>query len=93
MPEPKRVAIVGAGSVGTSIAYGLLMRETVTEILLVDLSNDLLHAQVFDLSEAASGTTVTVRAGTFKEAGQADIIIITADVPKQENEPRAQAGL
>ncbi|KAI8391418.1 uncharacterized protein BYT42DRAFT_542973 [Radiomyces spectabilis] len=82
------VAIIGAGSVGGTIAYGLVMRSVAQEILLVDMSLGILQGQAVDLSEAAIDTGVTVRAATFHEAGRCDVIIITADTPQQEFEER-----
>ncbi|KAI8147733.1 hypothetical protein BJV82DRAFT_507410 [Fennellomyces sp. T-0311] len=82
-----KVAVIGAGSLGSTVAYTLIMRRAVREILLVDISTEILQAQVLDLSEAALGTTIAVRAGTFKEAGQSDVILLTADVVRRHDEP------
>ncbi|KAI9251401.1 hypothetical protein BDA99DRAFT_521754 [Phascolomyces articulosus] len=81
-----KIAIIGAGSLGSTIAYSLILRRVVAEILLVDISTDILQGQVLDLSEAALGTCTIIRAGTFKEAGQADVILLTADVLKRNEE-------
>ncbi|KAI7853132.1 hypothetical protein BDC45DRAFT_442598 [Circinella umbellata] len=85
-----KVAIIGAGSLGSTVAYSLILRRMVAEILLVDINTDILQGQILDLSGAALGTHTIVRAGTFKEAGQADIILITADVLKHQNESQSQ---
>lgn len=47
---------------------------------MVDLKKELLNAQVRDLNDATyrGGSGVKVRAGTHKDAGQADIVVITA---------------
>ncbi|KAI9314282.1 hypothetical protein BX666DRAFT_1863089 [Dichotomocladium elegans] len=76
-----KVAIIGAGSVGSTVAYALLMREVAAEILLVDIASNILHGQVLDLTEAIMDSPTVVRAGTFKEAGQADVIVVTAHSP------------
>lgn len=81
-----KVAIIGAGSVGTALAYALLMRGSVTEILLVDISTSILQGQVLDLEDAALGTNTIIRAGTFNEASQSDVIVITADAPMNPQE-------
>ncbi|KAI9496005.1 lactate dehydrogenase A [Zychaea mexicana] len=85
-----KVAIVGAGSLGSTVAYSLILRRAVAEILLVDISTDILQGQVLDLSQAALGTRTIVRTGTFKEAGQADVILLTADVVKRHDESPLQ---
>ncbi|KAI7886624.1 NAD(P)-binding protein [Lichtheimia hyalospora FSU 10163] len=81
-----KVAIIGAGSIGTALAYALLMRASVAEILLVDISTSILQGQVLDLEDAALGTNIIVRAGTFNEASQSDVIVITADAPMNPQE-------
>ncbi|KAI8886598.1 NAD(P)-binding protein, partial [Backusella circina FSU 941] len=83
-----RISIIGAGTLGGTIAYGLLMNSLAKEIVLIDPSDHILQGQVLDLSEAATGTSVTVRAGTFKEAGQSGLVIFTADTPQLPNEER-----
>lgn len=37
-----KITIIGAGNVGSSIAYGLILRELVDEIVLIDINEDLL---------------------------------------------------
>lgn len=83
MADTKRttsIAVLGCGDVGATLAYTLLLNPICSEIILVDPKKELLEAQVRDLSDAtyrgASG--IKVRAGTHKDAGQADIVVITA---------------
>jgi L-lactate dehydrogenase len=83
MAEPKlknSIAVIGCGDVGSTLAYALLLNPICNDVILVDPKTELLHAQVRDLNDATyRGTTATrVRAGTHKDAGQADIVIITA---------------
>lgn len=85
---PGRVSIIGAGTLGGTIAYGLIMDKIAQEILLVDRSQNIVHGQVLDLADAAANTGVIIRAGTFKEASQSSLIIVTADTDPQQNESR-----
>lgn len=75
-----RIAIVGAGQVGGAVAYALILGSVARELLLVDVKVDLRDAQVRDLSDVAyaTGAGMRVRAATHHEAGQCDILIITA---------------
>lgn len=75
-----RIAIVGAGQVGGAVAYALILGSVARELLLVDVKVDLRDAQVRDLSDVAyaTGAGMRVRAATHHEAGQCDIVIITA---------------
>lgn len=83
MTQPKlstSIAILGCGDVGSTLAYTLILQPICSEVILVDLKKELLEAQVRDLSDATyrGGSGVKVRAGTHKDAGQADIVVITA---------------
>lgn len=83
-----RVSVIGAGTLGGTVAYSLLLGKYAKEILLVDRSNKIVQGQVLDLAEACEGTDVVVRAGTFKEASQSSLVIFTANTPIYLNETR-----
>lgn len=75
-----RIAIVGVGQVGGAAAYALVLGSIASELLLVDIKIDLRDAQIRDLSDVAysSNSNTRVRGATYHEAGQCDIIVITA---------------
>jgi L-lactate dehydrogenase len=87
-PETSRVAIIGAGSVGSTCAYSLLLRRVASEILLVDTDSVLLHAQVQDLEDAAFLSNTAVREATLAEAGQCNIVVVTAGAKQRPGETR-----
>lgn len=86
------VAIIGAGSIGGTIAFGLLAIGQLKEILLVDMSKDIVQAQILDLSDAASCGETLIRGATFKEAGKCDLIILAANTPPIEKEAHDKAS-
>ncbi|KAF1943478.1 l-lactate dehydrogenase-like protein [Clathrospora elynae] len=93
MAQPKlktTIAILGCGDVGSTLAYTLILQPICSEVILVDLKQDLLEAQVRDLSDATyrGDSGVKVRAGTHKDAGQADIVVITAGAKQKIGESR-----
>ncbi|EOA80987.1 hypothetical protein ACJQWK_09989 [Exserohilum turcicum] len=93
MPQPKlktTIAILGCGDVGSTLAYTLILQPICSEVILVDLKQSLLEAQVRDLSDATyrGGSGVRVRAGTHADAGQADIVVITAGAKQKTGESR-----
>lgn len=79
-PLKTTIAIIGCGDVGSTLAYTLLQNPICSEVILVDPKKALLEAQVRDLGDATYGgrSATRVRAGTHKEAGQADIVVVTA---------------
>ena len=81
-----KIAILGSGEVGSTIAYSLILNPVAGEILLVDPKEEVRDAQVQDLSDATfhGDTSTMVRAGTHKEAGQCDIVVITAGAAQKK---------
>lgn len=81
-----RIAVLGAGEVGSTIAYSLILNPVAGDILLVDPKEEVRDAQVQDLSDATyhGNTSTRVRAGTHKEAGQCDIVIVTAGAKQKQ---------
>ena len=79
-----RVAIIGAGAVGATTAYALLISGTPAEIVLINRDRKLAEGHVHDLRDAAlfSHTTLIV-AGDFSDCNCAGVIIITAGVHQQ----------
>merc|ERR1719335_1725572 len=93
-PRPTHVAIVGAGFVGTCTAYALMMRRTGAFITLTDVNEKKCEGEVMDLEDSG----VKIKMATPKEAGQADVIVITAGRGQKEGETRldlvkANAGI
>ena len=83
---PSQIAIIGAGDVGATIAFSLIMNNIAGDILLIDPKEEVRDAQIQDLSDATfhGNTSTRVRAGTHKEAGQSDIIVMTAGAKQKK---------
>ena len=79
-----RIAIIGANVAGATAAYALLRDSVCDELILVDNKVDRRDGQVRDLCDAASceNSSTRVRAGTHREAGQSDIVVIMAGSKK-----------
>ncbi|KAG0224810.1 hypothetical protein BGW41_004955 [Actinomortierella wolfii] len=82
------MAIIGAGSVGASIAFACLMRSVISELLINDYDQKVAEGQVLDLQDAAFVSNTKVRVATPKECGQADIIVVTAGAKQRPGESR-----
>jgi len=61
--KASKVAIVGAGSVGATLAFNLALKGAVTEIALIDSNRDKAEAEVLDIKQGASlGRSVNIEA-------------------------------
>ena len=86
-----KIAIIGAGIVGSTTAYALLLKKVAAEIILVDINETRCHGEILDLSDAISFNGASqVRAGTAHDAAQADIIIISAGKAQKPGETRQE---
>lgn len=86
-----KVAIIGAGSVGSTTAYALIMRNIVAEILLVDINELRCKGEMLDLSDTIPFSwTSQITHASLQDARHADIIIIAAGVAQQPNQKRTE---
>lgn len=91
--SPTTIAIIGAaGVVGSSIAYSLILNPIASQIILSDPQTEVVEAQAADLRDAVlQSETTSTRihvARDAREAGQADIIIISAGAAQKQGESR-----
>ena len=61
--ENSKLAIVGAGAVGTSLAYAALIRESAREVALYDINSAKVAAEVLDLAHGTQFTGASVVSG------------------------------
>ncbi|MFD2473496.1 malate dehydrogenase [Amycolatopsis silviterrae] len=87
----KVVIIGGAGGIGSSVAFNLLLGTATHDIVLVDTRPAMLTSHTMDLENAvALGTAPsTVRGGTPDDALDADIVVLSAAVPLRLNTSRS----
>ena len=84
-----RAAIIGAGHVGATAAYALMLRALFREIILIDNNADLASAEAADIADAGGLTRPTmIRAGDYSDAASAQIAILTAGAATHGDESR-----
>lgn len=86
-----KIGIVGAGQVGSTAAYALILRGIGSEIVLVDLNRDFARAQAQDLVHATPFAHPTaVRAGDYPDLRGARVVIVAAGVNQKPGESRLE---
>lgn len=86
-----KIMIVGTGNVGASIAFALLNQRTaVNEIILTDIIAKDAEGEAMDLRDAlaVAPSYVKIRSGTYADAKDCDIIVITAGAAQKPGETR-----
>ncbi len=89
--DNNKVMIVGTGNVGASIAYAILNQRTaVNEIVLTDIIAKDAEGEAMDLRDALSvaPSYVKISNGTYKDARDCDIVVITAGAAQKPGETR-----
>ena len=89
--DNNKVMIVGTGNVGASIAYAILNQRTaVNEIILTDIIAKDAEGEAMDLRDALSvaPSYVKIKNGTYKDAKDCDVVVITAGAAQKPGETR-----
>lgn len=87
---PIKIAIVGgAGAVGASAAYALMISGLASEIVLVDVNERRAEGEAMDLMQGAPFVRpVTVRHGSYADCAGSQIVVITAGAAQKPGETR-----
>ncbi|MCD1023335.1 MULTISPECIES: L-lactate dehydrogenase [unclassified Enterococcus] len=85
-----KVAIIGSGLVGSSTAFSLITQGVCDEVLMVDINAEKASGEVRDLRNSIRflGRNVRVKAGTYTDCADADIVVITAGAPPKTGQTR-----
>ncbi len=89
--DNNKVMIVGTGNVGASIAFALLNQRTaINEIVLTDIIAKDAEGEAMDLRDALSvaPSFVKISSGTYKDARDCDVVVITAGAAQRPDETR-----
>ncbi len=87
---PTKISIVGgAGAVGASSAYALMMSGLASEIVLVDVNERRAEGEAMDLAHGAPFVRpVTIRSGSYADCADSQIVVITAGAAQKPGETR-----
>lgn len=84
-----KISIIGAGAVGSAIAYALMLRGLVGELVLIDVNSKLANAEMLDIKHGLSCLpSVEIVCGDYADIKDSDMIIITAGRSRKEGESR-----
>ena len=85
----RKVAIVGAGYVGSSIAYALALKDAAREIVMIDINHEKTDGEAKDIRHGLPGIgTADLYAGDYSACEDCDLIIITAGRGRKPGETR-----
>lgn len=89
MIKRNKVAIVGAGFVGSSAAFALMSKGTAREIVLIDVNEQRAQGEAMDLAHGLPyAGHMVIRSGHYEDAKDAGLIIITAGASQKPGQTR-----
>ena len=87
--QPTRVAVVGLGNVGATLAYALLLSGLAAEIVLIDKNHSKAEGEAMDLNHAVPFAHPTrIWAGHYADCAGATVVVIAAGAAQHPGETR-----
>lgn len=85
----RKIAIIGSGYVGASVAYALALRNIAREIVMIDTNKEKTAGEACDIRHGIpSMGTADLYAGEYADCVDCDMIIITAGRSRMPSESR-----
>lgn len=79
-----KISVIGAGSVGATIANDLMIQGVATEIVLVDINKTKAEGEALDIYQGAPfHSPAIVRSGEYSAIKDSDIVVITCGMPRK----------
>ena len=86
-----KITIIGAGSVGATIAYNLSQDDVASEIVLIDVNKSKVEGEVMDIIQGTCfRDPIAITAGDYADAKDSDIVIITSGVARKPGQSRLE---
>ena len=87
-----KVVLVGTGFVGMSMAYSMLNRGGIKELVLIDVNKDKTIGEEMDLSHGLpfAPQKMVIKAGDYEECKNAEVVVITAGIAQKPGQTRLE---
>lgn len=86
-----KITIIGAGSVGSTIAYTLANEDIASEIVMIDINKDKAEGEALDIIQGTYfRDPISIKAGEYEDAKDSDIVIITSGIARKPGQTRLE---
>lgn len=87
-----KVSVIGAGAVGASMAYAMLIRESAREVVLYDVNESKVTAEVLDLAHGTqfTGSSRISGGADISATANSDVVVITAGAKQNPGQTRLE---
>ena len=87
----RKITIIGAGSVGSTIAYTLSNDDIASEIVMIDVNKEKVEGEVLDIIQGTCfRDPISIVAGDYEDAKDSDIVIITSGIARKPGQTRLE---
>jgi len=84
-----KITVLGAGNVGASIAYTLMLSGLCSDIVLVDINKGKAEGEAMDIRQGVTfSNEVSVSAGGYEDAKDSDIVIVSLGIGRKPGQTR-----
>ena len=84
-----KIVVIGAGFVGSTTAYTIMLDGFFQEIVLIDINKGKAEGDALDMAHGTSFLKpVSIYSGDYHDCAEADIVVITAGVNQKVGETR-----
>lgn len=84
-----KITVIGSGSVGSTIAYTLTVMGIASEIVMIDINQEKALGEALDIRQGVPFCNpATIYAGSYEDAKNSDIVIITSGVARKPGQSR-----
>ena len=84
-----KITVIGAGSVGATISYTLIVTGIASEVVMVDINEEKAFGEALDIRQGIPFCNPsTVHAGSYADAKGSDIVIITSGIARKAGQSR-----
>ena len=88
--RPSKVAVIGAGAVGSTLAYACVTKGVAREVVLQDIVKDKVEAEALDIAQGIQFTSAGSVSGSDDPEICADVIAITAGAKQKPGQSRLE---
>lgn len=90
--ENSKLTVVGAGSVGSSVAYAALIRGSARHVALYDIATAKVEAEVLDLAHGTqfTGSSDIIGGSDISVAAGSHVVVITAGAKQKPGQTRIE---
>ncbi len=89
LDKKRKIAILGTGNVGATIAYSLTLSGICSEIVLVDVNKAKAEGEALDISQCAAAVpSVKVWCGEYADVADSDVVIVTFGIGRKPGQTR-----